>query len=307
MKIGVVDLDTSHPANWIPIERDLGHEVVGVWDGGSVHPVEYVRDFAKEHEIATVYDSLEQMAGEVDCAIIHGCNWDTHVAKARPFVEAGKSVLMDKPLAGNARDLKQFCRWAGEGARITGGSSLRFCHDTRDWLAQPQEERGRPHTVYCGCGTDEFNYAIHAWSLLCGILGSGIRSVRHLGCGTQRRIQVNWSDGKMGLVSINCSEGLGLPMHVSITTDKLNMQYHADTSNIYRALLEATLPYLADEAGDPPVPMEHLVEPELAAVAARRSWLEGDREVELSELGEDDAGYDGKVFAEGYRKAKYSS
>ena len=55
------------------------------------------------------------------------------------------------------------------------------------------------------------------------------------------------------------------------------------------------------------MPMEHLVEPELAAVAARRSWLEGDREVELSELGEDDAGYDGKVFAEGYRKAKYSS
>jgi len=122
MKIGVVDLDTSHPANWIPIERDLGHEVVGVWDGGSVHPVEYVRDFAKEHEIPTVYDSLEQMVGEVDCAIIHGCNWDTHIAKARPFVESGKAVLIDKPVAGNVRDLKQLCRWAGEGARITGGN-----------------------------------------------------------------------------------------------------------------------------------------------------------------------------------------
>jgi len=38
MKIGIVDLDTSHPQNWIPIERELGHEIVGLWDGGSVHP-----------------------------------------------------------------------------------------------------------------------------------------------------------------------------------------------------------------------------------------------------------------------------
>jgi len=40
MKIGVVDIDTSHPQNWIPIERTLGHDVAGLWDGGSVHPPE---------------------------------------------------------------------------------------------------------------------------------------------------------------------------------------------------------------------------------------------------------------------------
>ena len=38
MRIGIVDLDTSHPANWIPIERELGHEIVGVFDSGDVHP-----------------------------------------------------------------------------------------------------------------------------------------------------------------------------------------------------------------------------------------------------------------------------
>jgi hypothetical protein len=305
MKIGVVDLDTSHPANWIPIERDLGHEVVGVWDGGSVHPVEYVRDFAKEHEIATVYDSLEQMAGEVDCAIIHGCNWDTHVAKARPFVEADKGVLMDKPLAGNARDLKQFCRWADDGARITGGSSVRFCYGVQKWLAQPIDERGTPNTVICGCGVDEFNYGIHAYAMLSGIMGPGIESVCHLGCGTQRRIQVKWSDNRMGLLVVGKVEQW-LPFHATVATDRSVAQFDAG-ADLYKALLEKVLPYLAGEADGPPVPMEHLVEPELAAVAARRSWLEGNREVELSELGEDDEGYDGKVFAEGYRKERYSS
>lgn len=35
MKIDVVDVDTSHPQNWIPIERDLSHDAVGLRDGGS--------------------------------------------------------------------------------------------------------------------------------------------------------------------------------------------------------------------------------------------------------------------------------
>ena len=31
MKIGLVDLDTSHPAAWVPILRELGHDVVGIY------------------------------------------------------------------------------------------------------------------------------------------------------------------------------------------------------------------------------------------------------------------------------------
>jgi hypothetical protein len=188
MKLGIVDLDTSHPQNWIPLERELGHEVVGLWDGGSVHAKGYAEKFAAEHHVPRVFDSLEAMAREVDCAIIHGCDWDTHVAKARSFVEAGKAVLVDKPIAGNLRDLRQFTAWAKQGARIAGGSSLRFAYETRDWLAKPVTERGTPHTAVAGCAVDEFNYGIHANSLLSGIMGAGIRDMRHLGLGVQRRI-----------------------------------------------------------------------------------------------------------------------
>src|SRR5947209_1605242 len=115
MKIGIVDLDTSHPQNWIPIERELGHEVAGIWDGGAVHPTEYVTKFAAEKEVPRIYSSLEEMARDVDIAIVHGCDWDTHIPKARPFIEAGKSVLLDKPMAGNLRDLRQIVQWANEG------------------------------------------------------------------------------------------------------------------------------------------------------------------------------------------------
>jgi len=303
MRIGVVDLDTSHPQNWIPIERELGHEVAGLWDGGTVHPPGYAEKFAQEHQVPRVFGSLEEMVPEVDCAIVHGCNWDSHLDRARPFVEAGKSVLLDKPVAGCPRDLNRIEAWVADGARISGGSSLRFCYDTRDWLAQPAEERGTPHTVLCGCGVDEFNYGIHAYSMLSGIMGPGIRSVRHLGAGCQRRIQVNWDDGKQGFLIVG-DPGSWLPFHATIVTEKTVSQYQADATNLYRSLLEAVLPYLGGEADGPPLSITDLLEPERCALAARRSWLDGDREVALSELDEADEGYDGAAFAEGYRKAR---
>lgn len=304
MRIGIVDLDTSHPQNWIPILRQLGHDVVGVWDGGSVHPPAYVQKFAADHGIPQIYATLTELAAVADCAIIHGCDWDTHIAKARPFVEAGKAVLLDKPVAGNLRDLQQLRRWVQEGARISGGSSLRFAFETQAWLAQPVAERGTPHTVFCGCAVDEFNYGIHAYAMLSGILGGGIHRVRHLGEGVQRRILVEWADGRSGILVIGAT-AKWMPFYATIVTERTVTHLQAENGKLYQALLEATLPYLAGETTAPPLTLDEWLEPELCALAARQSWRNGDQDVALADLDLDDAGYDGKTFAEGYRKAKY--
>lgn len=304
MRIGVVDLDTSHPAAWIPIERDLGHEIVGVWDGGSVHPAGYAERFAQEHGIARVYSALTDMVADVDCAIIHGCDWDTHLEKAQPFLGARKAVLLDKPLAGNVADIRQLQRLADAGARITGGSSLRFSREVAAFLGSPEDERGVPHTVCCGCGVDEFNYGIHAYSLLSGILGPGPVSVRHLAGGAQHRIQATWPDGRMGVIAVGATSEW-LPFYATIISERAVKQFIVDSRALYRAMLEALLPYLAGDQPEPPVPMSDLAEPELCALAAKLSWEDGDREVSLSELSHSDVRYDGPAFAAEYRRQKY--
>ena len=303
MKIGIVDLDTSHPQNWIPIIRDLGHEVAGVWDGGSVHPASYVAQFAKDHEIPEVCASLDELVAGVDAGIIHACDWDTHVEKARPFVNAGKGVLIDKPMAGNVRDLDQLQVWADEGATITGGSSLRFCVETEAWMAQPTEERGTPNTVVCGCGVDEFNYGSHGYSMLAGILGTGASTVRHLGKGVQRRIQIGWEDGRLGILVVGQATSY-LPFYAQITTERGVSHIRAENGTLYRALLEKTLPYLSGQA-DPPLPFRVLQEAERWAIAALTSWQNGDVEIQLDNMDAEIPGYDGAAFAEEYRRAKY--
>ncbi len=304
MKLGIIDLDTSHPENWLPIERTLGCEIAGVWDAGSVHPRDYVLRFAAQHQIPRVFDSLDEMLPAVDGVVIHGCNWDTHIDQARPFVEAGKSVLLDKPLAGNLRDLKQLIQWEEQGRRIAGGSALRFSYEVQNFLKRPEEQRGRPQTVFCGCAVDEFNYGIHAYSLLSGIMGSGVVQVRHLGQGFQRRIEVEYPEGRGGILVIG-QTSQWIPFYSSVVTERGVTQWVSETGKLYSAILESVLPYLKKEVDQPPVPMKHLVEPELMALAARKSWGEGNRWVKISELSDSDGGYDGKQFAEFYRKTKY--
>ncbi|MBN1673353.1 MAG: Gfo/Idh/MocA family oxidoreductase [Kiritimatiellae bacterium] len=307
-KLGLVGLCTSHPGSWVPIIRDLAQEglvdveVVAAWDSGETRPAGFAAEFCAKFEIPRAVQQMEEMVPLVDGVIVHTTNWDRHVEQARPFVEADKAVLIDKPLVGNLRDANQLLHWAKQGKRITGGSSLRYAGEVRDFLAEPVEARGTLHTAHSSCGVDEFNYGIHAYSLLCGLMGPGARSVRYLGASGQKQIMVQWQDGRIGFLTVG--KNAWLPSNFMAVTDKAARQVTVETKGVYRALLEAQLPYLTGKTDRPPTPLEDLLEAELTAIAARMSWLNHGAEVCLSDLRQDDPGYDGTQFATEYARAR---
>jgi hypothetical protein len=299
LRIGVVDLDTSHPGSWVPVIKELGHEVVGVFDGGTVYEEGYAVQFAQKHNIPKVYDTLEDMAQDVDAAIIHSVNWNLHIERARPFVEAGKALLIDKPMIGSYRDAEQLVEWERNGIRLIGGSSLSVCEEVKEWHLQ--HDRNDPIvTVFAGCSVDEFNYGVHAFSLLQAIMGSGIDHVRSIGTHIQHQIEITWKDGRKGLLSVGTTQGY-LPFYATVVTENTVKHIQVDNSRLYRSLLEAYLPYLAGEVTSV-MPLSSLLEVELSALAARASMLSGGQCISLSQIDNNDAGYDGKMFAEQYRK-----
>jgi hypothetical protein len=304
MKIGLVDLDTSHPGNWLPILRSSGHQVIGVYDSGSVYSEGYAGKFAREHGIDTVYESLEAMADAVDLAIIHSCNWDSHIARALPFVKAGKALYIDKPMAGNLRDIQQFAQWEEQGIRITGGSSLRYCLEVAQWKEQHAAGDNIVFAV-AGCSVDEFNYGIHAYSLLQGIFGAGMKSVRYLGSHIQRQFEIVWHDGDRGYLSVGETKG-HLPFYATVVTETKVSHLPIDHKRLYAEMLPKVLPYLAGEA-EAPIAIADLLEVEMAAIAAKQSLLENGRTVLLTELSLNDPGYDGSAFAVAYKQQKMNA
>jgi len=300
LKIGMVDLETSHPQYWLPIIRRMGHEVVAVHDGGAVNPPGYAAEFAARHQIREAFDSLERMAEAVDVAMVFGSNWDLHIERAEPFVRAGKALLLGKPFAGNLRDIQQLLEWERRGARITGGSSMYFCREVSAYM----ENHRREDIIfaYAGSPVDEFNYGIHAYALLHRIMGAGVRSVRYLGTHHQHQFECVWTDGRRGQVGAGPTQGY-FPVFATIVAHRDVIHLPIDNVHSFEDQLQAQLPYLAGESEDV-TPLGTLLEVERMALAARLSRQLGGRTVALDDLSADEPGYDGGRFAMAYKLDK---
>jgi hypothetical protein len=307
-KLGLVGLCTSHPENWVPIIREMNEvgtvdvEIVCAWDSGETRPAGFAYEFCEKFDIPNVVENLEDMVDMVDGIILHTTNWDKHIEQARPFVEADKAVLVDKPIVGNMRDANIFLDWMKQGKRVTGGSSLRFAKEVRDWLAKPVEERGEVHTAYSAIGVDDFNYGIHAYSILSCLMGPGIQSVQFICESKQKNILIRWNDGRVAFLTVGKSSWL--PFCVTAVTDKNIFMTSTDNSIIYKSLLEAQLPYLTGKTDDLPLGIDEILEPELAAMAARVSWMNNGQKVFLTDLQQDMEGYDGDQFAREYARTR---
>ena len=71
----------------------------------------------------------EEVLGQVDAVIIPTDKGWEHVARARPFVEAGLPVFVDKPLVDRAEDLRQFIRWQQTGKPLLSTSCMRYARE----------------------------------------------------------------------------------------------------------------------------------------------------------------------------------
>jgi predicted regulator of Ras-like GTPase activity (Roadblock/LC7/MglB family) len=307
-KLGLVGLCTSHPENWVPIIRDMTDnkivdvDIVAAWDSGETRPAEFTTEFCKKFNIPRVVKELGNMLDMVDGIVLHTSNWDHHIEQAKPFVDAGKSVLIDKPIVGNMKDANIFLDWMKQGKRVTGGSSLRFNQEVSDFLATPVTERGAVHTAYTAIGVDDFNYGIHAYALASCLMGPGIQSVQYLASNNQKQLMLQWNDGRIVLMTVG--KTAWLPFNITAVTDKNVRQITVDNSKIYRSLLMAVLPYLVGNSDKAPLGIDEILEPELAAMAARISWLNKGEKIFLTDLRNEDLGYDGTQFAIEYRRAR---
>jgi predicted dehydrogenase len=129
--------------------------------------------------IPHVVSRAEDVIGHVDAVFIATDDGFDHVRRARPFVDAGLPVFVDKPLALTVADLRTFIAWEKAGARILSSSGLRYAPEIAPYLANtPNPAIGELRWISgVSCKTWE-RYGIHLLEPIARVLGPDFVSVR---------------------------------------------------------------------------------------------------------------------------------
>jgi len=219
--------------------------------------------------------------GHVDAVIIATDIGREHVARARPFVEAGLPVFIDKPLTDNAADLKVFRDWVAAGKAIMSSSSMRY---TKEYLPYRLSTRELGDLRFVSITTPKSweTYGIHALEGMYPILGPGFVSARNTGTPDRNVVHLKHRNGADVVIVANTDMygGFGLLQLIG-TAGHANVA-SGDSFFSFKSQLEAFISYL--RTGRRPFPFEETVELMQILIAALRSREQGGREVPLAEI-----------------------
>jgi hypothetical protein len=302
IKIGAVNIDISHPLAFADYLKKSNRACYAAVYNDGFRGDDEVEAFVKRFGLEKRCQTLEELADYVDIGFIHSCNWDKHLQYAQPFIDRRKPVFIDKPIVGNIKDCRKIENLASNGAVILGSSSVRYAQEVVDFIAKPESERGKILNIFGTAGVDEFNYAIHIVEAIGAIAGIGALSTTFVGSSrvedkTCETFFVKFTSGITA--AYNTFHGVWQPFEVVIMTTKSTFQFRIDTGKIYGALLDRICDYL--EIGQNRLaPISAITESIRIMLAGRISREQRGTEVKLTDIPEDDPGYDGDEFEREY-------
>jgi len=200
--------------------------------------------------------SPETMIGQVDAVLVATDIGGEHVARARPFVEAGVPVFIDKPLCDNAADLEIFARWVADGAAILSSSSTRFAAEYAPYQA-PNAPLGEWRFIAMPMAKRWETYGIHALEAVYSITGPGYVSVRNTGTAERNLVHLKHRCGAD--VVIACGKELVYGGALTLCGTKGNATVTTkDTFASFKAQLAEFVGYL--RCGARPYPFSNTAE-----------------------------------------------
>lgn len=168
-----------------------GAQVTHVW----AQEKEIAQSIANATQIPVVVDQLEDMIGEVDAIILARDDPEKHKEMARPFIEAGIPIFIDKPLAFSSEDLNWFSEQHAAGKFIMSCSSMRYSNEARI-AKQELALIGKLELITAVGKKDWKKYGVHLLEAIFGILDDPKPiSVQHIGRLEKEIVHIQLEDG----------------------------------------------------------------------------------------------------------------
>lgn len=220
----------------------------------------------------------KQMLGQIDAAIVARDDQETHWPLARPFLEAGLPVFVDKPLATEPATLTRFRPYLLNG-KLMSCAGLRYAAEL-DEARRDLAAYGEIVAMRAAVINDWEAYGIH---LLEAIIGLTPARPIAVACAEGRHEQMRLHMDQGWLATIDC---LGrVPPQFSLTIhgrERTSTHDLRDNFSAFKRLLSAFLDMV--RGGKPPIPPADTLTAMRALIAGRRSAMTGGRMVELAEV-----------------------
>ena len=193
MKIAILGAESTHandfaikmaPKDGKVMLSDV--ELVGVYADKELADSDMgVRAILKNSSCQCVTDQCDAFVEQVDGVMITSRHGSKHLKYARPYLEKGIPVWIDKPICCSIEDVLELMKLADKhSVSVCGGSSLVFSKEIRELAAYVKENRG---TVCGGHITAPIHmdsqydgfwfYASHAVQMMLEIFGADVRRV----------------------------------------------------------------------------------------------------------------------------------
>jgi predicted dehydrogenase len=256
-----------------------GVEVTHVWCDETADSARV----AKAVGIANVAKRAEDVIGHVDAVIIATDRGWEHVERARPFVEAGVPVFLDKPLCDREEHLRQFVAWQQSGKPLLSTSGLRYGREFAEAKQRIATEVGEIRLVTMTTCKSWERYGIHALEGVYPLLApGGWQSVTNTGTENANIVHVRHASGvDVVLAAVADMYGAFGKMSVYGTKGTLNTAF-SHTFFAFKAQLVAFINYL--RTGELPFPFAETVELMKIVIAGIRSREQSGKTVLLGEI-----------------------
>jgi len=257
-------------------ESDFGFPGVAVTHAWTQDP-ETTRRLCRASRIAHAVARPEDMIGQVDGVLLARHDHENHLAMARPFLEAGLAVLIDKPLSVVPEELRWFRPYLETG-KLMSCSGLAFAREL-DSVRGDLAGYGRIKLVRGAVLLDWEKYGIHMVDALLQLGHAVPLGITALPAG-HMSVAIDMDDGS--LMQIDALDGVAKTFRVDVFgSDRVSSHDLFDNFTAFRRLLHRFVRMV--ETGTPQVDPQLTLTAMCILIAARRSRAEG-RRIALAEV-----------------------
>lgn len=214
-RIGIIGLDTSHSIAFTrefnhatPDPMLRGYRVVAAYPHGSrdiESSVTRIPGYTKDIQQlgVSIVDSIDQLLKVSDVILLETNDGRLHLEQAKPVIEAGKRVFIDKPMTASVADaIKIFDLANQKNVPLFSCSSLRYLENAQK-VAKGESGKVFGATAWSPATLEKthpdlFWYGIHGVETLFTVMGKGCKTVnRYFSEGTDVVVGT-WEDGRIG-------------------------------------------------------------------------------------------------------------